>query len=184
MPHGRNSRRNASLNDSIAYLDMQYGASPGAEKEPEFEPVVTARPRALRSSGRNAWVTATWPITFTSSWRRRRSSGRCSSETRDTDANVIEQAPQAVCADGCVDTCDCSTDLVSVRHIEVECFEPGRAVRGGGTAQAFGGALAAHGREDAEALREERKRCGFADAARGAGDEYGLRCGCRHGPVD
>ncbi len=46
---------------------------------PPTEPTKTIRPPARRISGSAAWVTATWPTTLTSSWRRSWSSGSASS---------------------------------------------------------------------------------------------------------
>src|SRR4051794_28221727 len=46
---------------------------------PPIELTLTIRPLEARRRGRRAWVTATWPIRFTSSCSRRRSMGRYSS---------------------------------------------------------------------------------------------------------
>src|SRR5438445_546201 len=51
----------------------------GSAERPATELMLTTRPRAGLRSGRNAWVTATAPTTFTSSTRRSSSSGSSSS---------------------------------------------------------------------------------------------------------
>jgi len=61
IPHGRSSRRSESLMPSIACLDAAYGPSSGRATRPPMEPMFTMRPRAVRSSGRKACVTAICP---------------------------------------------------------------------------------------------------------------------------
>src|SRR6266540_2364704 len=51
----------------------------GRAERPATELMLTTRPREALRSGRNAWVTATTPTTFTSSTRRSSSSGSSSS---------------------------------------------------------------------------------------------------------
>ena len=46
---------------------------------PPIELMKTMRPRATRIAGSIAWVTATWPVTLTSTWRRKSSIGIVSS---------------------------------------------------------------------------------------------------------
>ena len=78
MPHGANSCRNASAIDAIAALDEASGPPNGGVNRSPIEPMITSRPLAWRSSGRNAWVTATWPTTLTSSCHRSDSRGTSS----------------------------------------------------------------------------------------------------------
>src|SRR5918996_3948190 len=79
MPHWWSSIRSESDSASIANFDAAYAPSAGEATRPPTELMLTTRPRALRISGRNAWVTATWPTTFTSSCRRSASIGMISS---------------------------------------------------------------------------------------------------------
>src|SRR5215210_3301818 len=46
---------------------------------PPIELTFTIRPRPARRPGRNAWITAIWPIRLISSWFRKLSIGTCSS---------------------------------------------------------------------------------------------------------
>ena len=46
---------------------------------PPIELMKTIRPRAARIAGSIAWVTATWAVRLTSSWRRKSSIGSVSS---------------------------------------------------------------------------------------------------------
>src|SRR6266516_371331 len=78
-PKGSSSRRRLSEIASKANLDAAYGPRNGRAERPATERMLTIRPRAARSSGRNACVTATAPTRFTSRTRRSSSSGNSSS---------------------------------------------------------------------------------------------------------
>ena len=68
MCHGCNSIRSASAMDSSAFFDAEYGPTNGrAGARPAIELMNTIRPPAVRIAGRKACVTASWPVTFTSS---------------------------------------------------------------------------------------------------------------------
>ena len=64
---------------SIPNFEAWYGDMYGVATRPPIELMKTSRPRARRSAGMKAWVTATWPIRFTSIWRRKSLSGSSSS---------------------------------------------------------------------------------------------------------
>src|SRR6266540_501396 len=78
-PNGSSSRRRLSEIASKANLDAAYGPMNGKAPSPATELMLTIRPRDALSSGRNACVTATAPIRFTSRTRRSSSSGNSSS---------------------------------------------------------------------------------------------------------
>ena len=58
---------------------------------PPIDDMKTTRPRAARIIGRNAWVTATWPTTLTSSWRRSSSRLDALDRAGDDDAGVVDE---------------------------------------------------------------------------------------------
>src|SRR3954453_4487961 len=59
--HGASSCRNASAIDAMADFEAASGPPNGGVNRSPIEPMKTTRPRARRSIGRNACVTATWP---------------------------------------------------------------------------------------------------------------------------
>jgi hypothetical protein len=63
----------------MALLDADIGPVKGGVNRVPIEPTSTIRPPAWRSSGRSAWVTASCPVTLTSSWWRNCSMGTISS---------------------------------------------------------------------------------------------------------
>ena len=75
MPHAFNSIRSASVMASRANLEAQYAPANGNTFSPPTDPMLTMRPRARRSNGKNACVTATCPVTLTSNCRLKESSG-------------------------------------------------------------------------------------------------------------
>src|SRR4051812_9142375 len=79
MPEDASSMRQESAIASSANLDALYGAVIGNATRPLSELMNTMRPRFARIWGRNACVTATWPMTFTSSTLRTLEIGRYSS---------------------------------------------------------------------------------------------------------
>ena len=64
---------------SSANFEALYAPTSGSATRPPIELTFTIRPRARRSAGRNACVTATWPMRLISSWWRSWSIGRNSS---------------------------------------------------------------------------------------------------------
>src|SRR5437870_7639720 len=78
-PNGNSSRRRLSETASRPNLDAAYGPTNGKAPRPATELMLTMRPRDTLRSGRNACVTATTPIKFTSRTRRSSSSGNSSS---------------------------------------------------------------------------------------------------------
>src|SRR6266705_3267054 len=91
-PKGSSSRRRLSEIASKANLDAAYGPRNGRAERPATELMLTIRPRAARSSGRNACVMATAPTRFTSSTRRSWASGNSASgapaSARSTSASA------------------------------------------------------------------------------------------------
>ncbi|MDX6667114.1 MAG: hypothetical protein QOK04_494 [Solirubrobacteraceae bacterium] len=79
IPHGRSSWRSESVSASIADFDAAYGPTNGGGTRPPIEPMLTIRPPPVRSSGMQAWVTASCPMMLTSNCRRTSSRGRNSS---------------------------------------------------------------------------------------------------------
>src|SRR5438128_2153313 len=77
-PNGNSSRRRLSEIASRPNLDAAYGPRNGRAPRPATELMLTMRPRDTLRSGRNACVTATTPIKFTSRTRRSSSSGNSS----------------------------------------------------------------------------------------------------------
>jgi hypothetical protein len=59
-------------------LAASSGPANGGLIRTPIVPTITIRPVARRSSGSIAWVTASWPVTLTSSNRRNASSGTSS----------------------------------------------------------------------------------------------------------
>ena len=106
-PHGLSSTRSESAIASSACFEAAYGPRNGSALLPPMEPMRTTRPRARRSAGRNACVTATWPTTFTSSWCLSSSSGTSSSgaaiaipalSTRPSSVEPTASAAAAICS--------------------------------------------------------------------------------------
>ena len=79
IPSGASSTRSASVSARNANFDALYGAMNGIARRPAIEPTNTSRPRAARSCGRNACVTASDPNTLTSKACRTDASGSTSS---------------------------------------------------------------------------------------------------------
>ncbi len=71
MFQGASSWRSASARVVRALLDAARGPVNGGVNRVPIEPTITIRPCARRSSGRKAWVTASCPVTLTSSSRRK-----------------------------------------------------------------------------------------------------------------
>src|SRR5882724_8487499 len=78
-PNGSSSRRRLSEIASRPNLDAAYGPRNGRAPRPATELMLTIRPRDGLRSGRNACVTATAPMRFTSRTPRSSSSGNSSS---------------------------------------------------------------------------------------------------------
>ena len=78
IPHGASSWRSASPSAVSAALAASSGPANGGLNRTPIVLTITMRPRARRSAGSMAWVTASWPVTFTSSCRRNASSGTSS----------------------------------------------------------------------------------------------------------
>src|SRR5882672_1545175 len=78
-PNGSSSRRRLSDIASRPNLDAAYGPRNGRAPRPATELMLTIRPRDALRSGRNACVTATALMRFTSRTRRSSSSGNSSS---------------------------------------------------------------------------------------------------------
>src|SRR6266513_2698323 len=74
-PNGSSSRRRLSEMASRANLEAAYGPMNGNAPRPAIELMLTIRPRDALRSGKNACVTASAPIRFTSKARRSPSSG-------------------------------------------------------------------------------------------------------------
>ena len=62
---------------------------------PPIELMKTIRPRALADRGSIAWVTATWAIRLTSTWRRKSSMRQRLQRARDADPGVVDEAVEA-----------------------------------------------------------------------------------------
>src|SRR3989442_8206064 len=77
-PNGSSSRRRLSEIASRPNLDAAYGPRNGRAPRPATELMLTMRPRDALRSGRNACVTATAPMRFTSRIFRSSSSGNSS----------------------------------------------------------------------------------------------------------
>src|SRR6266852_3916449 len=78
-PNGSSSRRRLSETASRPNLDAAYGPRNGRAPRPATELMLTMRPRDALRSGKNACVTATAPMRFTSRTCRSSSSGNSSS---------------------------------------------------------------------------------------------------------
>ena len=79
MSQGASSCRSASAIVAMALLDAEIGPVNGGVNRVPIEPIITIRPRASRSKGKSAWVTASGPVTLTFSWRWNCSIGMISS---------------------------------------------------------------------------------------------------------
>ena len=64
----------------------------GVATRPPIELMKTSRPRARRSAGMKAWVTATWPIRFTSIWRRKSLDRQQLERPPHPDPGVVHEA--------------------------------------------------------------------------------------------
>jgi DNA-binding CsgD family transcriptional regulator len=96
-PHGASSWRNASPSAPSAALVASSGPANGGVKRTPIVLTITMRPRARRSDGSMAWVTASWPVTFTSSWRRNASSWTSSAgQARPNPALLTRPSSPAV----------------------------------------------------------------------------------------
>ena len=108
----RSSRRSASLSASNAYFEAAYGPYSGSTTRPEIDDRFTIRPRARRSAGRQAWMTASCAIVLTSSWRRSSSSGTYSSGLVTAIPALLTSAVELQLAQG--------GDVVGVRDVELD----------------------------------------------------------------
>ena len=170
----------------MACLEAHRGPPKGMVIPLPTEPMVTTRPRAARTSGSIAWVTATWPKTLTSNWRRRAS--------RSTHSTGLARPMPALLTSPSrwpwsASMRAAAAHLRRVGDVEAHRDEGARAgrrpvagppVEGGDQARSVG--VLADAGVDGVAGAGEAERGGAADAGRGAGDEDDLVWGGHGGP--
>ena len=118
-PHGISSWRSVSPSAVSAALAASSGPANGGLNRTPIVLTITMRPRARRSAGSMAWVTASWPVTFTSGKLpaervERHQFGRAGQAV----AGVVDQAVQAAAAGVLVDGGSRGGDLAGLGDVE------------------------------------------------------------------
>jgi hypothetical protein len=92
-------RRKASAIAAMALLDAASGPMNGIVIRSPIDLIMTRRPCACLSSGKNACVTATWPTTLTSNCWRRGVDWDELERREEPDSRVVHQASQPIRTD-------------------------------------------------------------------------------------
>src|ERR1700709_1511794 len=131
---------------------------------PPIELMKTMRPRPRRISGSVAWVTATWAVRLTSTWRRKSSSGSVSPRPAVPGfvAGPLEPGSGLF-----LDPLRRSRDLIGIGDVEGQRHDP----LGAGLAERVGVLLPANAGEDLPAGGVQALDRRPADAGGSSGDQ-------------